>query len=301
MNDPSAITWVGNSSLNWTSVKNILFRDAVKDFIFKEDAEILLSTPIRLFPLNCFEIKQFGKVINIKANRPMVLYFSDPYRQPSFHLIKSAMLKDPVMLGLGKFSGESSYYEIQLSLTEQRQDHGTCNVYKSINEYLSCKSDTWITYMKDNLNCIPPWMIFNDKNPVNICETYIQLDERKAGNIKGKLREITENMKFLHDNGIRSDQCKPSCNKLSVETHLTSFAAGNWSGYHIHLLFNDIAKVNKEINAYNIFNLCVEVGSSLGLWLGLSAMTLLDFSFFSIRGLIDKFNSFKLSNILNKH
>ena len=289
MNQPNAFTWVGNTSLTWASVQKLLFEDAIKDFIFKEDAEILLSTPIRLFPLRCFEIQHFGKVINIKANRPMVLYFSDPYRQPSFHLIKSAMLKDPVMLGLGKFSGESSYYEIQLSVTEQRQDLGTCTVYNNVNEYLACTNHNLIKYMKDNLGCIPPWMIFNDKNPVDRCESLVKLDERKAEKVKTKLKELTENVKFLHDNGFRSDQCKPSCNKLSIETHLTTFSAGNWSGYHIHLLFNDRAKINKEINAYNIFNLCVEVGSSLGLWLGLSATTLLDLSFFSIREVMEKF------------
>ena len=65
MNQPNSFTWVGNTSLTWASVQNLLFEDAIKDFIVKEDAENLLSTPIRMFPLRCFEIQHFGRVIYI--------------------------------------------------------------------------------------------------------------------------------------------------------------------------------------------------------------------------------------------
>ena len=44
----------------------------------------------------------------------------------------------------------------------------------------------------------------------------------------------------------------------------------------IGISFEQKVEVEEEMNNYNLFNLIVEVGSSLGLWIGLSAIGVFD-------------------------
>ena len=41
-------------------------------------------------------------------------------------------------------------------------------------------------------------------------------------------------------------------------------------------MYKKIVKVEKKVVAYTWFNFIIDVGSSLGLWLGLSALSIID-------------------------
>ena len=49
----------------------------------------------------------------------------------------------------------------------------------------------------------------------------------------------------------------------------------NWASF----IFSDIVDIRMDTNNYDIFSLFVEAGSSLGLWVGLSALGVYDLIF----------------------
>ena len=146
--------------------------------------------------------------MKLKSKNPLILYFSDPYRQPSFRLVKSAMAWDPLTLGFGKYSGESSYYQIDITVTQKRQDLDACIVYSQPSEYEACTDDSLKNKMVELLGCVPPWIIFNssekDKADDDICTGIIDLEGRNESEIKSSLEELNNDVKFLSDNGFNS-------------------------------------------------------------------------------------------------
>ena len=280
---PGNVSWVGKNNTSWDEMKNMLFLDPEQDFEFRQTIEPN-TTKIRMFPLRCFEVSNYTETMKVKSEKPLILYFSDPYRQPSFRLVKSAMAWDPLTLGYGKFPGESSYYQIDITITEKRQDVGACEVYQKPSDYEKCVDNSIMDKMMELLGCVPPWITFNVKDKESIiCKEAIDLSNKNATEVLSSLDELNNDVKFLSDNGFQSAACKPSCTQMKVATQLTSYAAGNWNGYYMSLLFNKEVKITIEVNSYDIFRLCVEVGSSLGLWLGLSAIGLFQLMLTSLR------------------
>ena len=279
-NQRNSFSWIGQRNVSWRSVKRQLFKEPMANFKVLTGGII---KPVRMFPLSCFEFSDVKHHIHINSKQPLVLYFTDANNQPSFYLVKTALTTDPVTLGLGKYPGESSYYEIKLAVTEKRLDDGSCTVYDKPAGYAACIDANLQKEMLEYLGCIPPWVIFNTEQEHNICKTKFELVGKEVEFAQYKLKELTQNVKFLTDGGFNFHHCHPPCSQTTVTTQLTSFAAGNWSGYHINLKFSDKVKVSKEVRSYDIFNLCVEIGSSLGLWLGLSAISVLDWSILSFQ------------------
>ena len=166
------------------------------------------TTKIRMFPLRCFEVSNYTETMKLKSKKPLILYFSDPYRQPSFRLVKSAMAWDPLTLGFGKYTGESSYYQIDITITQKRQDLDECMVYSKPSDYEACTDDSLKNKMIELLGCVPPWIVFNspegDKAAEHICTSVIDLDGRIEAKIKSSLEELNNDVKFLSDNGFNS-------------------------------------------------------------------------------------------------
>ena len=75
-------------------------------------------------------------------------------------------------------------------------------------------------------------------------------------------------------------ECKLPCNQ--VHFAIQTVKKRNHRNLKINALvvqFEDNVEVLAEHNNYNVFDLMVEVGSSLGLWIGLSALGIFDLIF----------------------
>jgi hypothetical protein len=127
--------------------------------------------------------------------------------------------------------------------------------------------------MIDMIGCIPPWIRFNMiESYEDTCMNQVRLDQNKAMGIVSAMEQFNLDIMFMKELELIMEECKPSCTQIKVASKLTSYASGNWSGTYCQMHFNDIIKVQKEVASYDIFSLFVEIGSSLGLWIGLSAM-----------------------------
>ena len=271
-NKPDILSWVGTSNSSWYEVKEKLFKEPVKDFSFRDTTDYS-TIKIRMFPLSCFEILKYKKVIWLKSTTSKIIYFSDPFHQPSFRLVRDAMAWDPILIGNGKNPGETSYYEIDITVTEKRNRQDNCRNYENPSEYGECVDSIIKKKMIDIIGCIPPWIKFNMVEiDQDICTKQVQLTSNKAMDIVSIMEQFNHDVKFLKEMELVSEECKPPCTQMKVASKQTSYASGNWSGIYLNMLFNDIIKIHNEVTSYDIFSLCVEVGSSLGLWIGLSAM-----------------------------
>ena len=72
--------------------------------------------------------------------------------------------------------------------------------------------------------------------------------------------------------------CKLPCNQLHIDVQTLSKSSYD-SRNDLMVLFEDSVKIMEEQSNYNEFDLMVEVGSSLGLWIGLSALGIFDLIF----------------------
>ena len=75
----------------------------------------------------------------------------------------------------------------------------------------------------------------------------------------------------------KSETCLPSCTLLSAHSsYLQSEQNTNWSTNSIGLWFEETVKVEHIVWVYDFQALVVEIGSCLGLWLGLSVVGVFD-------------------------
>ena len=123
------------------------------------------------------------------------------------------------------------------------------------------------------IGCLPPWMFpateaEDCKGPVgNASVTPLAL---------ARLRSIWQNA-ANSDDFQTTAACLPPCTKTMVKVKFLQADTGPmfW-GKKIRLGLGWRVQVRTEKIAYGPFDLLVEVGSSLGLWLGLSVLGLFD-------------------------
>ena len=84
-------------------------------------------------------------------------------------------------------------------------------------------------------------------------------------------------LKFMAARGYNSTKCPKPCSRLLVKSELTyqRQTKDNLDG-RMFLYFERDLKVTRHIVEYTWFNLIVDVGSSLGLWIGLSILGIYD-------------------------
>ncbi len=233
----------------------------------------------------CFKVLPINNEIKLRATEKSTAYITDP--------AKTTFLKLKRM-NHGSFSFgptenghfESIVYEIQISLKDKSIEEGKkCTNYENMGDsYGKCIE----TAMRDGLlnwyGCLPPW--FRDTKNLT-CEINKNVKNLELDNIKEYRYEF---LKF--NKGMEMDffkVCLPPCltmhihvNKMNHETNIKSWA-------NVQFKFLDEVTVYTSTNAYDMFSLVVDLGSSLGLWLGLSALSMYDY----ILEVFVKINNFK--------
>ena len=72
--------------------------------------------------------------------------------------------------------------------------------------------------------------------------------------------------------------CLPPCLTMSIQMKRTYYLTNAINNAHIDIKVDEDVAVLTDVYSYDIFNLVVELGSALGLWLGFSALSLFDLS-----------------------
>ena len=113
----------------------------------------------------------------------------------------------------------------------------------------------------------------------DICKGTKILNNTKHKVFKRMIRKIQTNIQYFRVNEHPHTCLKP-CQELKAHSSLiNSGHMGKWNMSKKHSLYLQLSpqvKVKKHHEAYDVFDLVVEVGSSLGLWIGLSALGVFD-------------------------
>ena len=160
-------------------------------------------------------------------------------------------------------------YKIQIEKISEMEESGTCSVYDDdtgYKTYADCVEAEARQEFLPLLGCMIPWISSEDQctSPVQINNTYNRLIQSK------NLWSV-----FESGSGMQYSACNAPSTKRNIrQTFLRTIKTS--SKFLLKIYFKDEVKHIKSIPAYGPLEFIVEVGSSLGLWLGLSIVGVFD-------------------------
>ena len=118
------------------------------------------------------------------------------------------------------------------------------------------------------LGCMVPWI--SDRDACEGSRERLPQHEHLFIWLYGITRRSWGN--FLY----KSDECRPPCSYLTAHSTKSLFGSTGKGKNHIELYILEQVEVEKILLAYDSGDLLVEIGSCLGLWLGLSVVGIYD-------------------------
>ena len=155
----------------------------------------------------------------------------------------------------------------QLSSLDPRNPED-CKEYTD-DEFERCVDDELQDLWKPFIGCNPPWL-----SPQDQCNGMLNTSD--VNNlIYNKTSETIDNILSM-----RNYAAKERCTKPCLVTRLNFFKNGERFSLgpgRLNLVFDDIVVKKTKMLTYNFSNFLVDIGSSLGLWFGLSVFGITDF------------------------
>ena len=124
------------------------------------------------------------------------------------------------------------------------------------------------------MGCIPPWI--SQLNNEVVCNDDIKFDNKKqAQQVKSQLLEFTANMWKRRETNFEVG-CKLPCTQKHFTVQTISHKMVSAPHHYMAVKFEEDVEILEEKSNYSEFDLIVEIGSSLGLWLGMSVLGIYD-------------------------
>ena len=281
---------MNSSKLSWHGMHgNKTYKDLERE-LFEYDYSTLNGGPhsifsnlesninfqnIFLFPHGvCIELKNLPQQPKfwIKTTKNSMVMFVDPAQESYFRTAETFDARAK-MGPTSEIHFTLGLYNIEYSLHDESIHDGTsCTDYsKSKMSYGLCLKNIVRQEFMSTYGCLPPWFSRNELKEV--CKEDIKIDadalketlyyqdiQRTVNNFEAKLFK-----KCL-------TPCKTLKIKLQEVLHKTTYLD---TAYFI-AESSDWATVHSQVYSYDIFSLTVDLGSALGLWLGLSCLSILD-------------------------
>ena len=258
-----SVSWGGHENLTFIEVLNAIYDENVLSRI-SISPERFNSKKVYVAKFGyCLEISEFDPEyieIYTRESKELRLMFTDKsyrsYFMPdiSSHLGGKILIKpgslNNIDVQLKKFLGCDSNHK-----DEKRHDFQTC-IDSEINSKIG-----------KPLGCIPPWLSENN-----------QCNETYPANFLKRIPEFDDEYlwpPYTFANSKIEAKCKTSCKStkyLALEREPMS--DDTWGAAFI--TFDQNVHVTEKIENYSLFQYIIDVGSSLGLWLGLSVLGLHD-------------------------
>ena len=219
----------------------------------------------------CMELKQPKDGIIVKSTKQTIVLLVDPSKINDIRIIEMDK-QEFGPSGFGQDAFSSSAYLMKVSQQDKSLNDGvTCTDYKQRGgSYGQCIEQALKNNFAEIYGCLPPWL------PRATGETCEQ-DKKVRVNDKKSVTKITpEILKLLE--GLELDMfknCLQPCHTMSVEVREMLHTAGNIDGF-VKYSKEDQVTVFTDVYAYDIFDLTVDLGSAIGLWLGLCALSIFD-------------------------
>ncbi len=166
-----------------------------------------------------------------------------------------------------------SMFEVRCTLYDDRiHDESTCTDYEKIgSSYGVCIKQVMRDQLLDSYGCLPPWF----ESSKQTCEEGSEINVTNGTLLNDTIRDIRE-LVYGKQPKVFSKCLKP-CLSMGVYMKRVNHKTNVETNARINFEISKQVTVFKEIYSYDEFSLIVDLGSALGLWLGLSAIGILDY------------------------
>jgi hypothetical protein len=262
LNGTDKPTWLGNSkNKSYIDIEQDLFNYNYTDFTVDNADNELFFIQSHGY---CQQVLNFSmnSIQNIFSYHPIRIFILDPHRSTQLRIEQN--LGQTSTLFAGNNRNEFIVYKLVYILQDDSIHDGLkCTDYRKIaSSYDSCVQDNVLQKLHDWYGCVPIWFPYKNE---------------KCSLSNNPLKNETVDYIFDLVNllEIKTD-CKPSCLRLEIKLQEVQKFSNYPSEAVIQLMHEKNFEVLKTVYAYDGFSLIVELGSALGLWLGLSVIGMLD-------------------------
>ncbi len=166
---------------------------------------------------------------------------------------------------------EQVTYKLEINIHDSSVYNGkTCKVYGIDDTYGECIDTAMRQKLRNWYGCLPPWLPEKISSKF-LCEAKVKMPDSQT------MKEIIYEMnKYLSGREFFvNKECKTPCVSMKIKLKQISRRT-NEAGSSVAFETAEEVVVTTDVFAYDIFNLIVDMGSALGLWLGLSALSIFD-------------------------
>ena len=280
------LTWGQHANLTFDQVLGEVFPvQAATDILIEKQEDI--EKNIKFIPRHgkCQEVSKFNPmkelmIMNqdftnpLNSKKILRVFITDRNYQSHYSIDYPSHTGDKI-----EIHPLTEYYiDVKLSIVS------TCNTVaeeSKTNNFKQCVDDEVNDHFRKNPGCTPPWLSQN-----NHCNKSIPYPNVENYNFVPNLHEdYILNLLTLKQSKVEKN-CRKYCRTLSSEVKIRETAELNtfsiqqgWNkGGEAHISFDPTVKVTETSFNYGPFQYVIDVGSSLGLWLGLSVLGLYDLS-----------------------
>ena len=219
-----------------------------------------------------FENLLHRAAIKISSKKDITIYFVDP--------AKANDIRTEGTLGAKANIGPTSdtlfffgNYELEYLLYDSRiHDGTTCTDYTKLDmTYGECLNDILKKESLATYGCLLPWISTN--NSKMNCKEKIDIEPNVM-----KSTPLYTDILYLIKNFEPQmfKKCLPPCITMEIKLHEVSYKSKVLDEAGFEAISKDWATVYTLVYSYDILSLTVDLGSALGLWMGLSCLSILD-------------------------
>ena len=284
-------TWKGaNGNLTFEEIQAIAYDTDYSNFkaVTSETKELFIAPHGFCMKLVDTVSEQF-----IKTVRKSMLLLVDPRIDNDIRIVEmnhGRLYCGPTTPNLY----DAASYEMEYSLKDSKiYDGVSCTDYEKINSsYGQCIKELMKEELLKCYGCLPSW--FPTKMGLT-CEKEKDIIIQD-GQICEKLYD--DLLYFILGRDLKMfEPCMPPCLKMSLSLKRTYHISNSKTKSYLSVISKNDVEVLKATYSYDIFNLVVDIGSALGLWLGLSALNILDNTFLLYSWMTKKKNH----SLMRKH
>ena len=275
--DEYDITWKGKyGNFTYEELQDYIYDSNYSDLTVENYLEKTNETDVTFvtsygfcMKLQTLENNNFMGLYTVKRSSVLLV---DPNTDNPFEIIHL----DNGKINFGPTSDDQfDFYSYELVWTlhdSSIYDGISCTNYNNLGiNYGECVEDEMSKKMLSLYSCLPPWFpnYYNDQ----YCEE--NKDIILSNDNINKSYVMTENM--MLGQKLEFPACLPPCLTMKLTMKELKHDTDNTESavMILQVKAKDIL-VYSEVYAYDMFNLIVDMGSSLGLWLGLSALSIFD-------------------------
>ncbi len=271
--DSSDITWMGKyRNTTFQKLQDTLFDSDYTNLIhstsIREDRIQAVERVYRVPDGFCMKPLNTMKEMVFMTTKTTRLLLDDPGLANNLRITRHD--NGNVKFGpTGNNTFDGYLYEVKIYIHDHRiHDGKTCTDYENFgSSYQNCIERAFSIKLIEWYGCLPSWFPTNNTLTCDVhVKAKIPPDEAKD--------EIFRFIKGMDTNTFAT--CLPPCLVMKWKMKELFHQATHDSLAFLQVQIKDEVTVHTDVYAYDEFSLVIDLGSSLGLWLGISALCLFD-------------------------